>query len=158
MNQATYHRQLLEIVGLKSSEETQAWGRSLGETLGPNTVILLLGDLGAGKTTLIQGLGQGLAIEEPIVSPTFTLINEYHDGRLPLYHFDLYRLEGAEVDEIYPELYWEGEEVPPGIVAIEWGQRLSYLPEDYLQIELGFREDGGRQGQLFRYRQRSLTN
>lgn len=121
---------------LKNSQATQRLGYLLGKLLPPGSVILLEGDLGAGKTTLVQGVAKGLEIDEPIVSPTFTLINEYTDGRLPLYHLDLYRLEPHEVDSIYPEMYWEGIEVTPGIVAIEWQQRLLDKPPHYLDIKL----------------------
>lgn len=116
--------------------ETQRLGYLLGKHLPRGNVILLSGNLGAGKTTLVQGIGQGLGIDESIVSPTFTLINEYLDGRLPLYHLDLYRLESSQVDDIYPEMYWEGTEVEPGITAIEWWQRLKVKPSSYLEIDL----------------------
>ncbi len=133
------------IVDLPDTEATLAFGRSLGETLPPGSVILLRGDLGAGKTTLVQGIGSGLGIEEPIVSPTFTLVNEYTEGRVPLYHLDLYRLEGAEIRSLYLENYFEGIEVEPGIVAIEWSERLLYMPSRYLEITLTDRGDKGRQ-------------
>ncbi|MGF1539110.1 MAG: tRNA (adenosine(37)-N6)-threonylcarbamoyltransferase complex ATPase subunit type 1 TsaE [Pleurocapsa sp.] len=121
---------------LKNSQATRHLGYLLGKLLPPGSVILLEGDLGAGKTTLVQGIAKGLEIDEPIVSPTFTLINEYTDGRLPLYHLDLYRLKPSEVDSIYPEMYWEGIEVAPGITAIEWQQRLSDKPPQYLYLQL----------------------
>ena len=121
---------------LRDANATKSLGKKLGENLLPNSVILLKGDLGAGKTTLIQGIGEGLGIVEPIVSPTFTLINEYTEGRLPLYHFDLYRLERQQISSIYPEMYWEGIEVEPGITAIEWAERLSYKPLNYMELEL----------------------
>ena len=73
---------------------------------------------------------------EPIVSPTFTIINEYNRARLPLYHLDLYRLETAEIVGLNLDTYWEGVEVEPGIVAIEWAQRLPYKPDAYLTINL----------------------
>ena len=116
---------------------TQVFGHQLGKKLPANSVILLCGDLGAGKTTFVQGLGEGLGITIPIVSPTFTLINEYLDGRIPLYHLDLYRLEkqGA-IAQLFPEIYWEGKEVTAGITAIEWAEKLPYLPASYLKIEL----------------------
>ncbi|KAB1986703.1 tRNA (adenosine(37)-N6)-threonylcarbamoyltransferase complex ATPase subunit type 1 TsaE, partial [Haemophilus parainfluenzae] len=82
-----------------------------------------------GKTTLVQGIGAGLGIVDPLSSPTFTLINEYPEGRIPLYHVDLYRLDPAQVEQLYLDLYWEGEEVEPGIVAIEWAERLTYQPQ-----------------------------
>ncbi|MDB9315312.1 tRNA (adenosine(37)-N6)-threonylcarbamoyltransferase complex ATPase subunit type 1 TsaE [Spirulina sp. CS-785/01] len=134
-----------ETLILADTEATLALGRQLGQKLLPNTVLLLDGDLGAGKTTLIKGLGEGLGILDPILSPTFTLINEYSQGRLPLYHFDLYRLSPAEVAELTPELYWEGVEVPPGITAIEWSERLPYHPPHYWQISLKLTPDEGRE-------------
>lgn len=122
---------------LRNAQSTQDLGYLLGKHLPPGSVLLLLGNLGSGKTTLVQGIGKGLNISEPIVSPTFTLINEYLSGRLPLYHLDLYRLDPSQVDAIYPEIYWEGIEVPHGITAIEWSQRLPTKPPGYLEIELG---------------------
>lgn len=121
---------------LEDAIATQRLGIILGQTLKANTVILLEGDLGVGKTTLVQGLGKGLGIDEPIVSPTFTIINEYNRARLPLYHLDLYRLEAAEIVSLNLDTYWEGIEVEPGIVAIEWAQRMPYKPESYLTIHL----------------------
>ncbi len=115
---------------------TRAIGHCLGQHLPPGSILLLRGDLGAGKTTLIQGLGLGLGITEPIVSPTFTLVNEYHEGRIPLYHLDLYRLEPAEVASLYLEQYWEGLENPLGITAIEWSERLPQHPPAYLLVVL----------------------
>lgn len=126
----------MSIILLPTLEDTQYFGQLLGEHLAPGSTILLSGNLGAGKTSLVQGIGRGLGITEPIVSPTFTLINEYLEGRIPLYHLDLYRLEPSQVDAIYPEIYWEGLEVAPGITAIEWSQRLTIKPDNYLAIEL----------------------
>ncbi|MGB5596008.1 MAG: tRNA (adenosine(37)-N6)-threonylcarbamoyltransferase complex ATPase subunit type 1 TsaE, partial [Crocosphaera sp.] len=85
---------------LPNFEATKALGQQLGQNLPEGSVLLLKGDLGAGKTTLVQGIGEGLGITDPIVSPTFTLINEYNQGRLPLYHLDLYRLQPEEVVEL----------------------------------------------------------
>ncbi len=121
---------------LPNAAATLAVGQWLGRSLPAGTVLLLEGDLGSGKTTLVQGIGAGLGIIEPILSPTFTLICEYVEGRLPLYHFDLYRLGSHEVRGLHPEVYWQGGEFPLGIVAIEWAERLPYLPDDYLQIRL----------------------
>lgn len=135
----------VESILLPNAAATQAWGQELGRSLPAGTVLLLFGDLGAGKTTLIQGLGQGLGITDAIVSPTFTLINEYHEGRVPLYHFDLYRLEPAGAAQLYPELYWEGEEFESGICAIEWSERLAYLPEQYHEIRLSHTAAGQRE-------------
>jgi tRNA threonylcarbamoyladenosine biosynthesis protein TsaE len=126
---------------LKDALATKRLGMILGETLSCNSVILLEGDLGAGKTTLVQGLGEGLGINEPIVSPTFTIINEYTQARLPLYHLDLYRLEAAEIIALNLDTYWEGIEVVPGIVAIEWAQLMPYKPSAYITIHLTVRSE-----------------
>ncbi|MBG1268241.1 tRNA (adenosine(37)-N6)-threonylcarbamoyltransferase complex ATPase subunit type 1 TsaE [Nostoc sp. WHI] len=133
---------------LADTEATLRLGITLGESLTPSSVILLKGDLGAGKTTLVQGIGKGLGITEPIVSPTFTLINEYTEGRLPLYHLDLYRLEPQEVAALNLESYWEGVEVIPGIVAVEWAERLPYKPDSYLSLNLTYEHGGTRQVEL----------
>lgn len=130
-------------------EQTRSLGISLGRTLGAGSVIFLEGDLGSGKTTLVQGIGAGLGINESIVSPTFTLINEYTEGRLPLYHIDLYRLQPQEVAALHLETYWEGVEFPLGIMAVEWADRLEYLPPGYLQIRLSYAGDRHRIVELF---------
>ena len=135
------------IIFLANSQATHQLGKVLGQILPANSTILLEGDLGSGKTTLIQGIGQGLGITEAIISPTFTLINEYKEGRLPLYHLDLYRLQNEEVAMIYPEIYWEGIEVTPGITAIEWSQRLTYKPPHYFKLKLDHCLPKGRQVQ-----------
>jgi tRNA threonylcarbamoyladenosine biosynthesis protein TsaE len=126
------------IVQLSDANATHALGLELGQSLTAGSVLLLTGELGSGKTTLVQGLAQGLNISDAIVSPTFTIINEYFGGRLPLYHLDLYRLAAPEVDDLHLEAYWLGLEAELGIMAIEWAERLSYLPPDYLRIELTY--------------------
>jgi tRNA threonylcarbamoyladenosine biosynthesis protein TsaE len=123
---------------------THQFGCNLSNKLTAGTVILLVGDLGSGKTSLVQGLAVGLGVLESITSPTFTLINEYLAGRCPLYHLDLYRLTPDEVAALHLEQYWEGWEVEPGIVAIEWPERLPYRPGEYLQIELTHHPVEGR--------------
>ncbi|WGV23887.1 tRNA (adenosine(37)-N6)-threonylcarbamoyltransferase complex ATPase subunit type 1 TsaE [Halotia branconii] len=133
---------------LADAQATLRLGMTLGQNLSVGSVILLEGDLGAGKTTLVQGIGQGLAISEPIVSPTFTLINEYTEGRLPLYHLDLYRLEPQEVLALNLETYWEGLEVMPGIVAIEWAERMPCKPHVYLNVHLTYGDEGDRQAEI----------
>ena len=132
------------IVQLPDAKATQALGIELGKSLPVGSVLLLTGDLGSGKTTLVQGLAQGLEIEDAIVSPTFTIINEYLGARLPLYHLDLYRLTSAEVADLDLESYWLGLETELGIVAIEWAERLSNLPTDYIRIELSYDSIEGR--------------
>lgn len=135
-------------IHLVDTQATLKLGVSLGQTLTAGSVILLAGDLGAGKTTLVQGLGKGLGINEPIVSPTFTLINEYHEGRIPLYHLDLYRLDPQEVANLNLETYWEAIEVIPGIVAIEWSERMPYKPISYINVLLAYGEEGSRQAEI----------
>ncbi len=126
----------------KTAVELRSLGIHLGQTLPPGSTLLLIGNLGAGKTTFTQGLGSGLGIEETLESPTFTLINEYSQGRCPLYHFDLYRLDASEIAALQPELYWEGVEVPLGIIVIEWADKLPYFPPSYLQLTLQHTEAG----------------
>ncbi|GBE90329.1 tRNA (adenosine(37)-N6)-threonylcarbamoyltransferase complex ATPase subunit type 1 TsaE [Nostoc cycadae] len=133
---------------LADVQATLDLGIKLGQTLTPGSVILLEGDLGAGKTTLVQGVGQGLGITESIVSPTFTLINEYIQGRIPLYHLDLYRLEPQEVAALNLESYWEASEIEPGIVAIEWAQKIPYQPDTYLRVQLTNEDNGNRQAKI----------
>ena len=135
------------ILDLPDAEATRKFGVALGRSLAAGTVILLQGDLGAGKTTLVQGIAEGLEIQDSVESPTFTLINEYVTGRIPLYHLDLYRLEPEEVEGLHLESYWDGLEIDLGIVAIEWAERLPYKPNNYLQICLSYC-DSGRQIEL----------
>ncbi|HSM82118.1 MAG TPA: tRNA (adenosine(37)-N6)-threonylcarbamoyltransferase complex ATPase subunit type 1 TsaE [Nodosilinea sp.] len=135
-------------VDLPDREATLALGRRLGEACPPGTVLLLAGDLGSGKTTLVQGLGAGLGIAEPIGSPTFTLVNEYREGRIPLYHVDLYRLAPAQVGSLELESYGDGQEVPPGVLAIEWAERWSEPPREAIRLSLGDGPGGGRRATL----------
>ncbi len=133
---------------LADAEATTQLGITLGKSLTAGSVILLEADLGAGKTTLVQGIAKGLGVTDSVVSPTFTLINEYTAGRIPLYHLDLYRLEPKEVAALNLETYWEGLEVVPGIVAIEWAERMLYKPDSYLSICLTYQDEGGRQAEI----------
>ncbi|WP_315862179.1 tRNA (adenosine(37)-N6)-threonylcarbamoyltransferase complex ATPase subunit type 1 TsaE [Halomicronema hongdechloris] len=135
------------VITLPDAEATYALGHYLGQHLPIGTVILLMGDLGSGKTTLVKGLAAALGITEPINSPTFTLINEYEQGRLPLYHVDLYRLEAAAADQLYLESYWDGSEFVPGIMAIEWSEHLGHHPPEPLELRLSY-HDAGRQATL----------
>ncbi len=123
-------------LNLPDPRSTHDLGCHLGKTLEAGTVLLLTGDLGTGKTSLVQGIGEGLGIQDSLESPTFTLLNEYDSGRIPLYHLDLYRLSPAEVAELYLEGYWDGTEAPLGIMAIEWCDRLPYRPDAYLSLML----------------------
>lgn len=129
-------------ISLANAEATHQLGLHLGQHLPAHSVLLLEGNLGSGKTSLSQGIGAGLGIDaREIASPTFTLIAEYLEGRLPFYHLDLYRLDPAGVDQLHLESYWEGEEVEPGVMAIEWSDRLTYLPDRYLHIQLQHQGD-----------------
>jgi tRNA threonylcarbamoyladenosine biosynthesis protein TsaE len=138
----------MTIIQLPDAESTVELGRQLGKLLPPSSIILLEGELGAGKTTLVQGIGEGLGIKEIIVSPTFTLVNEYTEGRVPLYHLDLYRLQPEEIPALHLAAYWEGQEMIPGITAIEWPSRLTELPCHYLAIQLIQNEVSGRQAKI----------
>ncbi len=123
---------------------THQFGHDFSTELVAGTVLLLIGDLGSGKTSFVQGVAAGLGVAEVVTSPTFTLINEYLAGRCPLYHLDLYRLTPDEAAVLHLEQYWEGWEIEPGIVAIEWPERLPYRPPEYLQIELTHHPTAGR--------------
>jgi tRNA threonylcarbamoyladenosine biosynthesis protein TsaE len=114
-------------------EETETLGESLGRLLGPGHIVLLYGDLGAGKTQLARGLARGLGVSGPITSPTFTLINEY-PGRVSFYHSDLFRLSGsAEVADLGLDDYLYGD----GVTAVEWPERLGSLrPAEHLAITI----------------------
>ncbi|MBD2109321.1 tRNA (adenosine(37)-N6)-threonylcarbamoyltransferase complex ATPase subunit type 1 TsaE [Nodosilinea sp. FACHB-13] len=137
------------IVDLPDHDATYELGYKLGQCCPEGTILLLFGDLGAGKTTLVQGLGAGLGIAEPISSPTFTLVNEYLEGRIPLYHVDLYRLETSQVDALeLEEIYCEGDEVPPGVLAIEWAERMCERPQRAITLRLEHAATGGRQAML----------
>lgn len=102
-----------------SADETRALGRRLAPRLLPGTVIAFTGDLGAGKTAFVSGLAEGLGIRDRVTSPTFTIVNEYAGGRLPLFHFDLYRLGGA--DELF-DIGWEDYLARGGVCAVEWSE------------------------------------
>ena len=127
---------------LPDAAATQAFGEHLGRSLPAGTVLLLHGDLGSGKTTMVQGIGTGLGITDVILSPTFTLVSEYFEGRIPLYHLDLYRLDPAEVEQLNLETYWEGVEMPLGLVTIEWAERLLETPHDCLELRLAIAQTG----------------
>ena len=146
------------FLSLGNTVATYNLGKSLGRFLPAGSVILLEGNLGTGKTTLVQGIGAGLGITETIDSPTFTLINEYFSGKIPLYHFDLYRLESSEIEALNLEIYWEGLEVPLGIVAIEWSEKLVYYPPDFLRICLSFSNVGDTMDQTLHGRHAKLIS
>ena len=117
-----------------SPEETFEFGKELGKQAKAGTVICLDGELGVGKTVFTQGFAAGLGIEEPVNSPTFTILQIYEEGRLPLYHFDVYRIEEPEeMDEIGYEDYFYGD----GVCLIEWASMISELiPEMAIQVTI----------------------
>ncbi len=104
-----------------SPEETEKLGAALGKALQPGTVIAYRGDLGAGKTAFTRGLARGLGAEESVTSPTYTIVNEYLSGRLPLFHFDMYRLGSA--DDLF-DIGWEDYLDRGGICAVEWSENV----------------------------------
>lgn len=117
-----------------SPAQTRRFGSHLGAIVQPGDVVLLHGALGAGKTHFAQGVAQGLGITEPVRSPTFTMINEYREGRIPLFHIDLYRLEGdADLATIGLDEYFDAG----GVVVVEWPEKgHGWLPEDALHLYL----------------------
>ncbi|MCM1307867.1 MAG: tRNA (adenosine(37)-N6)-threonylcarbamoyltransferase complex ATPase subunit type 1 TsaE [Butyrivibrio sp.] len=133
-----------------SSEETYALGQRIAQRLGAGAVVCLDGDLGAGKTVLAQGIARGLGIDEPVCSPTFTLIQEYGGGRLPLYHFDVYRIDGPwDMDDLGYEEYFYGD----GVCLVEWGCLIKeLLPENTVRVSI---ERDGARG--FDYRRISIS-
>ena len=122
------------IIETRSAEETYQLGIEIGQRATKGQVYTLVGDLGVGKTVFTQGLAKGLAIEEPISSPTFTIVQVYDEGRLPFYHFDVYRIgDITEMDEIGFEDYVYGE----GVSLIEWANLIEeILPEEHISITI----------------------
>lgn len=117
-----------------SAEETKKVGRHLAEKAAPGMVYTLVGDLGAGKTEFAQGFAEGLGVTEPVVSPTFTIIQEYYTGRIPLYHFDVYRIgDPGELEMIGYDDYIDGN----GVCLIEWANLVEeILPERRIDITI----------------------
>ncbi len=125
----------------KTAEETITLGKRIGEKLTPGTVLALEGTLAAGKTTITKGIAEALGITENITSPTFTLISEY-EGRLPLYHMDVYRLDSAED---FINLGTEDLLYGKGISIIEWSEKVrSELPKSTITVSLEIQQDGSR--------------
>ena len=104
-----------------SPAETEAVGEALAKTLRPGTVLAFRGDLGAGKTAFTRGLGRGLGCTERVTSPTYTIVNEYTSGRLPLFHFDMYRLRSSE--DLF-DIGWEDYLERGGVCAVEWSENV----------------------------------
>lgn len=118
------------MIFLESPAETQRLAEIIGAVAQPGDNIVLTGDLGAGKTTLTKGIAKGLGIDQMIKSPTYTIIREYTQGRIPLYHMDIYRI-GESAGDLGLDEYFEGE----GLSVVEWGNLLEdFLPETYLEM------------------------
>lgn len=122
------------VVETFSEEETKQLGIRMGQEAEPGQVYTLIGDLGVGKTVFTQGIAEGLEIKEPINSPTFTIVQVYEEGRMPFYHFDVYRIgDIEEMDEIGYEDYFYGE----GLTMIEWANLIEeILPKHYKKITI----------------------
>ena len=110
-----------------SREETEALGARLADALDGGRVVAFTGDLGAGKTAFVSGMARALGVEERVTSPTFTIVNEYEGGRLPLFHFDMYRL--GDADELF-HIGWEDYLARGGICAVEWSENVAEAIED----------------------------
>ena len=131
-------------------EETFELGKRIGEEACPGDVYTLIGDLGAGKTLLTQGVAAGLGITEPVNSPTFTILQVYDEGRLPFYHFDVYRIgDESEMDEIGSDEYFYGD----GVCFIEWADIIKgIIPKRHTRIEIKKNPEKG-----FDYREITIT-
>lgn len=127
-------KQPVEIIHSMSEQETRTLGEKLGRIAAPGQIYTLVGDLGVGKTVFTQGFAKGLGITEPVNSPTFTIVQIYGEGRLPFYHFDVYRIgDVEEMEEIGYEDCFYGE----GVCLIEWADLIEeILPEHYTEITI----------------------
>ena len=117
-----------------SREETEVLGARLSDALTGGAVVAFTGDLGAGKTAFVSGMAQALGVEERVTSPTFTIVNEYEGGRLPLFHFDMYRLSSS--DELF-DIGWEDYLSRGGVCAVEWSENIAdALEADAVRVDI----------------------
>ena len=123
-------------------EETEALGEKLAQHLRPGDVIAFYGDLGAGKTAFTRGLARGLGVTEPVTSPTYTIVNEYLSGRLPLFHFDMYRLGSAE--ELF-DVGWEDYLERGGVCAVEWSENVEEALAGAITVTIRRLDDSQRE-------------
>jgi len=125
------------IISTKNPEETKKLGKEVGKLAKPGDLLAFYGELGVGKTCFIQGISRELEVQDYVTSPSFTIINEYH-GKIPIYHFDLFRLNNAEeILELGYEEYFYGE----GLTVIEWAEKIEQLlPKEYLKIDIKFKD------------------
>ena len=124
-----------------SPEETEKIGAALAEKMEPGTVIAYRGDLGAGKTAFTRGLARGLGYAEPVTSPTYTIVNEHLGGRLPLFHFDMYRLHSA--DDLW-DIGWEDYLDRGGVCAVEWSENVAEALEGAITVSIEKLDDTTR--------------
>lgn len=125
-----------------SPEETERLGEKLAKKLTPGTVLAYRGELGAGKTAFTRGLARGLGYAEPVTSPTYTIVNEYLGGRLPLFHFDMYRLSSAE--DLW-DIGWEDYLDRGGVCAVEWSENVAEALPDAITVTIRKVDDTTRQ-------------
>ena len=116
-----------------SPAETEKVGEALGNVLQPGTVLAYRGDLGAGKTAFTRGLARGLGAAEPVTSPTYTIVNEYLSGRMPLFHFDMYRLKSS--DDLF-DIGWDDYLDRGGVCAVEWSENVADVMEDAILVTI----------------------
>ena len=116
----------------RNEQETEALGERLGRAILPGTVIAYYGDLGAGKTAFTRGIARGLGVTDRVTSPTYTIVNEY-EGRLPVFHFDMYRLDSSE--DLF-DIGWEDYLARGGVCCVEWSERVEDVLEDALVISI----------------------
>ena len=130
------------LLKIKNEDETERFGRALADQLMPGDIVCLVGDLGTGKTARTKAVAAGLGIEEHIVSPTFNIVKEYRSGRLPLYHFDVYRLGSSEeLFEIGARDYFYGQ----GVCVIEWADLIAEeIPPGSRLIRISYGEEDGQ--------------
>ena len=130
-----------KVVYIKNEQETRSFGKKLAAELAPGIVIALTGDLGTGKTALTKSIAEGLGITEVITSPTFNIVKEYYSGRIPMYHFDVYRI--GDIDEMY-ELGYEEYFYGNGVYIVEWADLIEdIIPEDAIRIDIEYGENEG---------------
>ena len=125
-----------------SPEETEKLGAALAQRLQPGTIIAYTGDLGAGKTAFTRGLAKGLGYTQPVTSPTYTIVNEYLGGRLPLFHFDMYRL--ASSDDLW-DIGWEDYLERGGVCAVEWSENVADAMEGAIRVDIAKLSDNTRE-------------
>ena len=124
-----------------SPEETEKLGAALAQHLQPGAVIAYTGDLGAGKTAFTRGLAKGLGYTQPVTSPTYTIVNEYLGGRLPLFHFDMYRLTSS--DDLW-DIGWEDYLERGGVCAVEWSENVADAMENAIRVDIAKVDDDTR--------------